>query len=828
MATKITITFLSFFICFQSTANNILPFWKEDFSIGQIPNGWQVQDSNNNAVHWQHCEDFNLCPPVIYHDTIYPNIRFNSASMENGFIYLAPFQSDGSHSSTLMTDAIDCSAKEQVFLTFNTHILGHFTSNLEEAAIMEVKAGMFGTWERVVVFPKFNSSYVEPDRLALSLGDTLISSFNGQQVCLDISDIAAFNDEVFIRWRWDWEGGSDYFWLLDDINLLDENPLNENAIWGMDPTEGGFAGDLNGWTVPNSFGCKWTWGEYGFIETGDLDDLADLYICSTTASDGAAALNALCNPFPSNSLADLVSPTIDLSATTTDKKLGIRFTQAGVVGDVGNNNLPLTSIMVSIDGGQNYIDTIFLNITEPYGKPFCNTKLVTLPEEVIGADQFVFKFVFSGYRFFWMIDDVRIVELYEHDLRISEDYYAVAPNYNTPVDLIEPIGFRAEVQNVGRVDQENTSLVVEIYQDDSHQIVFSDTLFLGLLEAGSVSNDTSFGKKFLPQPGLSYSGYYKVSSENEDEYARDNIKPFQFETVGRTFSKQKDRFSINAGFNVISNDLRYEVGTCFFIPPGNGANAYSVKFALANANQISQSSTTVSVGVFLYKWKKGGNNGDANADFMANENEYEIVGEALYDINDGSLGMRDVIEVPFDFPIPLEDSTHYFATIDYFSPANINGQQFPMWISGSEEINYNAMFEESESSGQPRYVSMVQLHGESDFQVNAWGLLRIPFIQLKTQMATPTSEEPRDELSIELFPNPTSGQFYLKVPEETQHGKFAYEIYDICGRLALPRQNVEGYVSQLPIDGSQLDNGLYNLRVIFGKQTFNRLFVKVD
>ena len=821
MATKITTLIFAIFICSPLKAYFIVPFWQEDFSLGELPAGWETMDISGNEEDWKHCDDFNLCPPISFFEMeAFPNERFRSASMENGYAFIAPFQTSGSHNSALMTNAIDCSDNGQVFLTFNTFIVAH-ESDLETNAVIEVRQGLSGDWETFTVFPKLNNEFIEADPKLSSFDEPLIKSYNGQQVCIDISQVAAFQEEIFIRWRWDWTGGEDFFWLVDDVNLLDENPVNENAIWGMESTEGGFDGGLNGWTVPPAFGCEWEWGQHGFIDTDDLNDKADLFSCSCSAQNGVAALNALCNPNPSFSLAELVSPTIDLSFVSLDKKLGVRFTQTGVIGNVANNDLPLTSIMVSTDGGETFIDTIFLNIVEPFQTPFCNTKLVPLPDEVIGADQFVFKFVFSGDSFFWMIDDVRVVELYENDLRISEDYFAVPPNYSMPMEMNEPIGFRSEVQNRGCLDQENVSLAVEIHQDDTHEMIFSDTVLIGALNAGEVSDIVSFDKVFLPDPGHAYTGYYKVESGNEDEYKIDNIKSFQFKTSGNTFSKQKDRFSINGGFRAFGNEFRYEVGTCFHVPSGNSALAHSISFALANGRQLAFGDVIENVGINLYKWKE-----DLNGDLMANEDEIDTIGLSFYEVNDASLQMWDAIEVVFDSLIQLEGGAYYIAAVDYFSPVTIYGQQIPMFISASEEINYNAMFDHSETSGVPRFVSVLRTPDELDFQTNAWGLLRVPFIQINATMITDTKEEVNDQSMFSIFPNPNTGQFYLKMAGETHLDKFAYEIYDICGRLALPRQNVEGYVSQLPIDASQLGNGLYNLRVVFGDQAVNQLFLK--
>lgn len=828
MTIKTTITIFLVFQTIHLVAYNIIPFWNEDFSSGQFPIGWQAIDTApNNPNVWKHCSDFNECPPVSFDDFgIFPNFRFQSESMENGFVYLEPHTFGGTHSSSLTTNAIDCSSSNQVFLSFNTFIVGQF-GNLESKAIVEVRKGSFGDWTPFTVFPNLNAQKIEHNQMADAFNAKWINSYNGQNIILDITQVAAGESEVYIRWRWDWNDEDELFWLIDDVNLLDENPLYENTIWGMAPNEGDFTGGLNGWVVPFVFNCSWVWSSNGLLDTQDGDTLADLYNCSCTASDGAMVMDALCNyPDQTPSLTELISPNIDLSFADPNKRKGVRFTQAGLIGNNAGNNLPLTSLMVSIDGGMNFIDTVFLNLSQPFQKPFCNTETIPLPLEANAAEKLVFKFVFSGNSYFWIIDDVRVVELNEFDLQISEDFFAVAPNYSITASMIEPMEFIAEVKNVGNARQESVNLYVEIFNDFTHEPVFRDTAFIGIVEPGEASDAIVFPKNFVPSQGFAYTGYYIVTSENEDEFTRDNIATFQFKTTGNILSKIKDRFSISSGFAPESQNVRYEIGNCFFIPPGANLEAKSVTFALANAEYVADEPTNVRVN--LFQWKNDLGTGDANGDYLANETEYQKVAEETYTLADNTLLMWDTINVPFSSPITLEDSSYYFATIDYYDPAIFNGQLTPFFISGSEEINYNAMFYQSDLTELPRYVSMLRLFGSSDFQVNGWGLMRVPFVQLNVDFLTSTIDPQEDPISVNLYPNPTSGQIYLGLSGDQIRGEIAYEIYDICGRLVTARQNVLGYVSHLPIDVSQLGNGLFTLRVIIGSQTKTKLFVKTN
>ena len=814
MNAKITISVILVSLSLSAFCKNVIPFWQEDFSLGSLPSGWLGYDTNDEPIIWQHCENYNLSPLMqLTQLGLFPDEQFNSRSMENGFAYIFPYNRGAAnqhHESSLETGSIDCSNQSQVFLSFNTFIMSRY-SDPRDSVFVEVRNGNSPFWMKFTVFPTLSQSQVENHPKFPEA--PRIQSINGQFVCIDISAMAANMSDVHIRWTWSWTGTAEYCWLIDDVELLDENPLDVNALWGSQPGEGDFSNGLNGWSAVSNGACKWAWNANGLVDYPDPNDEADGYGCSCTVENGVALMDATCDPAaPTNYFSELISPVIDLSMVSADKRLGLRFHESGAVGNNnGANALPLTSIMVSVDGGQTFIDTIFLNLNEPFSKPFCKNTLVPLPLPVIGADEFVFKFVFSGSTFYWMIDDVRVVEMFDNDLRLSEDYFAVAPNYSIPAGLEQPIAFAAEVQNIGQLAQDFTTLYVEVVNDHTQERVFKDSLFLGTILPGETLEENMFSKKFKPAPEQSYTGFYTLVGDGEEENTADNKVTFRFNTRGSTYSKTIDRYAINGGFSVNTFNPRYEIGNCYYIPAGQSMSATAMQFAVANGQIYADAGLQVDVN--LYRWKKGNNTGDVNGDGKANQNEFEKIATTEFSF-EVAYSILDIIEVPFPSPIELEEETYYFITIDYWSPAIFNGQQVPFFIAASEQINYASMFEQSILCGQPAYTSMLRKSGENEFTSNAWGLLRTPYINLSLNKTTTVADPTADQLPIILYPNPTTGQMQLEILEGQFRNGIAYEVFDICGHLALPRQTVEGYVSQLPIDVSLLSNGLYNLRVV--------------
>ena len=337
-------------------------------------------------------------------------------------------------------------------------------------------------------------------------------------------------------------------------------------------------------------------------------------------------------------------------------------------------------------------------------------------------------------------------------------------------------------------------------------------------EQGDFIDDVKLDNSFIPGPNKSYTGIYEVKGGENDQDPTNNFVSFRFKTDKSIVSKNGDKYSINSGF-APQGTLTYEIGTCFYIPQGGKVAATGMQFSLADPHNMHESNSFV-LGINLYRWSKGGMKGDVNGDFQANVNEYERIVDTFFTV-DQKYSLFDLIEVPFDEGIVFEEDTYYFVTVNYFSPV----YDLPFFIAASEEINYVARYENSLAEGRPTYVSMLRRGLDSDFEVNAWGLLRVPYIQLKVDGFTDTEELVVEELPVNLYPNPANNKIFVDLTNAYPGSGLAYEIYDICGRLAMPRQTVVGYVSHLPIDISHLDNGIYNLQVISEKQVTVRKFV---
>ncbi len=213
-------TLITLLLCICSTFL-YSQFWSEDFADG-IPSEWEIEEISNIGVTWTYCPDTtaysmgndNTCPHFYNNSINGFQSHFKSDTPENGYAtcVLHPFFSQLATTTfviTLTTDAIDCSAHDTVFVSFNSHI-GVFRTNATQSVQLKVSSDK-ETW----------TTYF-PHRTLEASGTTTVPgtkrwSKNPEKIEFDISEVAAGEDEIYIQWSW--SGRDEYHWSIDDVRL---------------------------------------------------------------------------------------------------------------------------------------------------------------------------------------------------------------------------------------------------------------------------------------------------------------------------------------------------------------------------------------------------------------------------------------------------------------------------------------------------------------------------------------------------------------------------------------------------------------------------------
>ena len=192
--------------------DNVLLF--EDFS-GGLPNGWTTVDSSGNGLNWQHSN----AGPTNWSAYGLPGAG-PAFSGNSGFMM---FDSDGGggvggEHAELVLPTLNCSNHQTVFLEFEHQFCQYSSSRTK----------VFVSNDGVNYHPyHFNVIYFQDE-----------CSGNPDTALIDISEIAANQSNVYIKFSW--EGNYDYWWNIDNVKVFD----GYNYTWDN-------ASSLNSSLIPN-------------------------------------------------------------------------------------------------------------------------------------------------------------------------------------------------------------------------------------------------------------------------------------------------------------------------------------------------------------------------------------------------------------------------------------------------------------------------------------------------------------------------------------------------------------------------------------------------
>lgn len=189
-------------------------FYAEDFSGGGIPAGWTTSDEMTPAgqtpVIFQWSNDPASVTPAAVNQPLI--LIFDAPGASNGYLWAnsdrglsaAPASN---HLTQLTTSSINCSGRSSVLLTLKSTI-GVF--DLDASTNCKIRVSTDGTnWTDFAPFPCLTVGNINPPCERFS--------YNPQEVAVDITAAAAMQPTVYLRFQW--EGGWEYYWAIDDLEL---------------------------------------------------------------------------------------------------------------------------------------------------------------------------------------------------------------------------------------------------------------------------------------------------------------------------------------------------------------------------------------------------------------------------------------------------------------------------------------------------------------------------------------------------------------------------------------------------------------------------------
>ncbi|MEO8067918.1 MAG: T9SS type A sorting domain-containing protein [Flavobacteriales bacterium] len=323
-----------------------------------------------------------------------------------------------------------------------------------------------------------------------------------------------------------------------------------------------------GWTLQDASGiCPWRYSYHG--SAGFYAGAGDSIVSATSANgflinDPDSANDANYGQ-PSGTTYQYLESYVTTSAIdlTGHPNVKLEFTQY-----FRYNNGPTLDVMVSNDGTNwttwDVKGTVLANTASANNMP------VSINISAVAGDQATVyvKIGWSSRVYFWMIDDMAIVDAEQHDLRLNEALYEewffdTAPDFADlqfsvyPASQVRPLTFKGHVSNEGAQDETNVAMSVTV-TDGGGNVEYSSTGTGISLVSGA--RDSLYVAAWTPGTAVDeHTVAFAVACDSVDLAPADNVDTLSFGVSQYTFAR--DRGSLagrddNAG-------AAYELGNWF-------------------------------------------------------------------------------------------------------------------------------------------------------------------------------------------------------------------------------------------------------------------------
>lgn len=542
----------------------------------------------------------------------------------------------------------------------------------------------------------------------------------------------------------------------------------QTYVWGgPGDANSEFDGGLNDWTTnwisPNE-NAVWYWDDDGNANQGAFS-ANNSPIESASVANGAAAFDSdfLDNGGFQDSIgtggiaiapqvSELISPEF---STMGSPEVSITWTQNFRA--FQNNSF---SVQVTNDGGATWTDyPIAYNNTWPVnaGSPLDKQISIDVSDSMGDQETVQFKFVYNANYYYWVIDDVAVIETPAVDIEAIDMYYpfnaATIPSHMLNSDTLE---FALDITNLGTSDLASATASVEIL-DAAGTSVYLFTQETGMISAaGADTVEVVFDDVVLPADVATalategeYTILYDVVSNGEEDLFPDNNGLGEIVIVTPdTYSKTQTIItanSFNSGIFAASTVIRtgdLPDGMEYFTEDVifNGAtNSGSIANSIGNVALFKVLNQTGEEITMLFdeesiSWGDLGDNpnleftgfGFFTAEGIPN---FEDIPTNIFDVESEEQG------------VVLEENTTYILSYMW----DISNEGETVFSSSSNRIDYF----------QP--VNMVHIPEQGWFTIAedlAWYMPAV--IQARTADNTEIIE--LDENAVSVFPNPAVSQ----------------------------------------------------------------------
>jgi hypothetical protein len=459
-----------------------------------------------------------------------------------------------------------------------------------------------------------------------------------------------------------------------------------------------------------------------------------------------------------------------------------------------------------------------------------------------GHDLLQIRFVYNANYYMWGIDDVKIVETEANNLRVQDNFFAIAPWATIPANQVYPFGGLADIRNAGAADQTNVVLNHTVVNTDTQTEIYNENLVYGTVVADSTyENRLNPELIVLPTVLANYTGTYTLTQDQVDFDPSDNVISFNYSVGGAVFGLEDGFTRSVAVANSIYNPgapLSFAYGNYF--RPVVAAKVARIVWGVNNPEDMVDQT----VQIYLLQWT------DTNGDKISESSERRFIGFSDYTFS-GTEGANAIIETTLENfdnpgdPIIMEGGFGYIAIVEYQASTADDPQFF---ILASEARNYSAQvlaMDTAVANGladQRVYSSVLGFSPDGnianiDYEVTEldvnddrifFGHDIVPLVRIQTIYDNTVDELPLDN-AISAYPNPAIDMVQVKLAFSQPYSDVKLRMIDNLGRVVYYKaltQTITTHVEAVSVGDLTAGNYMLQVETSAGQRSIPVVVVK--
>lgn len=634
-------------------------------------------------------------------------------------------------------------------------------------------------------------------------------------------------EETFDEGFGDWTPVSE----TQQLNLITGDTVDTDWIWSETGCVNDFGGGVNCHVVPG-FECQLV---------GVVGIPGGFYQTKFTGIPNNAG------PDPTNTnppydpiFSYIVSPPIDLSKEDCVNLTWIesaRYLNGGTLTNLGG------FVQYSLDDGETWINPTTsigtADITENYGGEYvvngAPTNALQRSIPLIGAEgntNVRIRFGFDGDFYFWIVDDIRLVEGSAADGVAQSNFFARSHTNPMSIHMVDSYDFLIDIANLSCQNLTNASVNVTVTNDAGEEL-HNINLDYGTIQADSLAENQAFNQPFTP-PAVAgdYTNTYTLIADVDNDPSN-NVRTFTTTVVDEMVFRKEDGnpngvIAPNQTAGVFWEDgeaFTWEMGNIFYAPSGTTVDGDQLEFTQVS---FQLGNPTVIIGDLLRIWLYEITDNDFD-NIISKDDASELtrLGISEYTVTGTENGIITVdLESFTGQPLTIEPNTHYMATVETTTEVV---RDAAMSIADDDTYDYSAAIFTAQQLGQAtqnlddmRYAHSFGISKENFFRIgpgNTGDLTTgnfpqnfTPVIRLGFDLLSTSTVEINNDIKVALSPNPTASDLTLNLSIE-EPTDMEVSIVDLAGKVISTR-SLSG-VTELKeeFNVSNLSNGVYFVHI---------------